>query len=39
MIYLYGAFLKTKVEELGCEFDAKAKGFKVKARKDEVKDA
>jgi hypothetical protein len=32
-----GAFLKTKVEELGCEFDAKAKEFKTKAKKEEVK--
>jgi hypothetical protein len=32
------AFLKTKVEELGCEFDAKGKEFKAKAKKEEVKD-
>jgi hypothetical protein len=32
-----GAFLKTKVEELGCEFDAKGKEFKAKAKKEEVK--
>jgi len=32
------AFLKAKVEELGCEFDAKGKEFKVKAKKEEVKD-
>jgi len=32
-------FLKAKVEELGCEFDAKAKEFKTKAKKEEVKDA
>jgi phage nucleotide-binding protein len=31
------SFLKAKVEELGCEFDARAKEFKVKAKKDEVK--
>lgn len=31
------ALLKAKVEELGCEFDAKAKEFKVKAKKEEVK--
>ena len=31
------AFLKTKVEELGCEFDAKAKEFKVKVVKEEAK--
>ena len=34
-----GAFLKAKVEELGCEFDKKAMEFKVKAVKEEVKDA
>lgn len=33
------AFLKAKVEELGCEFDKKAMEFKVKAVKEEVKDA
>jgi len=35
------SFLKTKVAELGCEFDAKSKEFKVKvkAKKEEVKDA
>ena len=31
------AFLKAKVEELGCEFDAKAKEFKVKVMKEETK--
>lgn len=31
------AFLKTKVDELGCEFDKKAGEFKVKAKKEEVK--
>lgn len=32
-----GVFLKAKVEELGCEFDAKAKEFKVKETKKEDK--
>lgn len=32
------SFLKAKVEELGCEFDKEAKEFKVKAKKEEVKD-
>jgi phage nucleotide-binding protein len=32
-----GAFLKTKAEELGCEFDKKAGEFKAKAKKEEVK--
>jgi hypothetical protein len=31
------AFLKAKVEELGCEFDAKAKEFKAKVAKEETK--
>ena len=31
------AFLKAKVEELGCEFDAKGKEFKAKVKKEEVK--
>lgn len=32
-----GAFLKTKAEELGCEFDTKLKEFKIKVAKEEAK--